>query len=140
MPTFDGENKIITLDAPTGGVLNVDVADLYSYWKQWAQASNGVELKWLPAFRTIGGDPLGGGLNAGAYFFLQNQPGYGWRIVSSDADQTIYYTGNLVAEDPTSEIINPTPGRTVLHLGLQPVTQIVTVLETTGAVRARIRA
>lgn len=139
MPTFDGENKIITLDTPTDGVLNVDVADLYSFWKQWAQANDGDELKWLPAFRTIGGDPLGGGLSAGAYFFLQNQAGYDWRIISSDDDQTIYYTGNLVAEDPNEELINPTPGRTVLHLGLQPVTQIVTVLSTTGAVRSRIR-
>jgi hypothetical protein len=75
------------------------------------------------AFRTIGGDPLAAGVTAGAYFFLQNQIGYGWRIISTDEDQTINYLGSLVGEDAASAIIVSTPGRSVLHLGLQPVTQ-----------------
>jgi len=82
------------------------------------QADN---TKWPFPFRTVGGDPLGGGVTAGAYFFLQNQDG--WRIISTDQDQTINYSGNLVAEDPTLPIVTARAGRTVLHLGLQPVTQ-----------------
>ena len=75
------------------------------------------------AFRTVGGDSLTPGVEAGAYFFLQNQNG--WRIVSSDDDQTINYSGNLVGENSSLPIINATTNRTVLHLGLQPVTQRV---------------
>jgi len=81
--------------------------------------------KYLPAFRTTGGDPLTPGVEAGAYFFLQNQAGSDWRIISSDEDQTINYSGNLVGEDSAVTLINVTPGRSVLHLGLQPVTQRV---------------
>lgn len=47
----------------------------------------------------------------------------GWRIISSDADQTINYEGNLVGNDTTLPLIVVTPGRSVLHLGLQPVVQ-----------------
>lgn len=79
--------------------------------------------KFLEAFRSISGDPLAPGLEAAPYFFLQNQAGFGWRIISTDESQTINYQGNLVAEDSALPIINVTPGRSVLHLGLQPVTQ-----------------
>lgn len=87
--------------------------------------------KFLPAWRTIGGDELTPGVEAGPYFFLQNgdlsdvPPQGGWRIISTDEDQTINYQGNLVAEESDTEIILVTPGRSVLHLGLQPVTQRV---------------
>jgi len=122
MPTFDGANKLITLDAPTSGVLDVNVEqDLYSDWKEWVLLSD--NAKFLPAFRGAGGDPLTPGVEAGAYFFLRND--LGWRIISSDADQTVNYSGNLVGEDSSTTLINATPGRTVLHLGLQPVTQRV---------------
>ena len=84
--------------------------------------------KFLAAFRTIGGDELTPGVEAGPYFFLQNQDtagGDGWRIISTLEDQTLNYQGNLVGEDSSESLINVTPGFTVLHLGLQPVTQRV---------------
>ena len=87
--------------------------------------------KFLAAFRTIGGDELTPGVEAGPYFFLQNgtlgdtPPQGGWRIISTDEDQTINYQGNLVAEESDTSIILVTAGRSVLHLGLQPVTQRV---------------
>jgi len=86
--------------------------------------------KFFVPWRTSGGDPLTPGVEAGAYFFIQNQLGSDWRIISSDEDQTINYAGNLVAEDSLLSLIVPTPGRTVLHLGLQPVTQRVDELLT----------
>lgn len=120
MTTFNGATLVITLDNPVSGVLNVDVeTDLYSEWKLWAKT--GDNLKFPPAFRNAGGDPLSTGIEAGAYFFLRND--LGWRIISSDANQTINYLGNLVGESSALPIINVTPGRSVLHLGLQPVTQ-----------------
>ena len=218
MAEFNGPNKLITLDAPVNGVLDVDVElDLYSKWKIWVRGIHALDTetglntemilcddhglttgqrivyynrggteniglvdgqayfvrritrenfelydtkanaeddagspvsttgripltpstsgngethefvddnsKFPLAFRTTGGDPLTPGVQAGSYFFLQNQNG--WRIVSFDEDQTINYNGNLVGEDSSIEVINPTPNRTVLHLGLQPVTQRV---------------
>ena len=218
MPHFNGPQLLITLDAPTTGVLNLSVeTDLYSPWKEWVigryffdtetdvngttelitytdhslhtgqaivyykdggtesiglvdgtiyyvradDASgdrNTFELydteanadagpattgrmdltasgvgngethritadnsKFLAAFRTIGGAPLAAGLDAGPYFFIQNTSG--WRIISTDEDQTINYQGNLIPEDASVPIINVTTGRSVLHLGLQPITQ-----------------
>ena len=134
MSSFDGANKVITLDAPTSGILEVDVqTDLYSEWKVWVQQSD--NSKFLPAFsNSVGGDPLGGGLNAGAYFFLNND--LGWRIISTDEDQEVRYFGNLVPNDVSLPIVNATPGRTVLHLGLQPITQgIVEVLQDLNVIR-----
>jgi len=224
MTHFNGPSLLITLDAPTGGVLSLSVEiNLYSEWKEWVigryffntstdvngttelitytdhslhtgQAVvyytdlgtdniglvNGTEYfvraddatgdrntfelydteanaeagpattgrldltaaggpgethrfaadnaKFIESFRTIGGDPLSPGVDAGPYFFLQNQVingGTGWRIISTDEDQTINYQGNLVAEAPVLQLINVTPGRSVLHLGLQPITQRV---------------
>lgn len=81
--------------------------------------------KWFVPWRTTGGDPLTPGVEAGAYFFIQNQLGSDWRIIAFDDDHTINYAGNLVAENSLLSLIVPTPGRTVLHLGLQPVTQRV---------------
>ena len=79
--------------------------------------------KFLEAFRTVSGDPLSPGLDAAPYFFIQNQAGFDWRIISTDEDQTANYEGNLVAQDSALQIIIVTSGRSVLHLGLQPVTQ-----------------
>ena len=90
--------------------------------------------KFPAAFRTIGGDPLTPGVEAGGYFFLQNQtipastpnPARdGWRIISTLENQTLNYQGNLVGESSSDPLIVVTPGFTVLHLGLQPVTQRV---------------
>jgi len=72
--------------------------------------------KFMAAFRTIGGDELTPGVDAGPYFFLQNGtladviPQGSWRIISTDEDQTINYQGNLVAEEADEEIIIVTPG------------------------------
>jgi len=120
MPTFDGEALIITLDS---GVTNVNVQeDLYETWKVWMLAGN---MRFPPAFRTIGGDPLSAIINAGAYFFLQNDSG--WRIKPPEEDITIYLVGNLAAEDTELPSIVATDGAyTAAILGLQPVTQGVT--------------
>ena len=38
MSDFDGANLLITLSAPTGGVLDVNVQDdLYEEWKEWVR-------------------------------------------------------------------------------------------------------
>jgi hypothetical protein len=48
--------------------------------------------KFLPAFRSIGGDPLGGGLFAGDLYFLTN----GWQVV---IDHSVTVNGVLYHDD-----------------------------------------
>lgn len=123
MPTFDGENLIITLDPVVDGVLDVDVGiALYTEWKTWAKQGN---LRFPAAFRTTGGDELTAIINAGSYFFLRND--FGWRIKSAENDATYYLVGNLAAQDTALPVFVPTTGTfTAAILGLQPVTQGVT--------------
>ena len=118
--TIDGANLLITLES---GVTQVNVADIYSDWKRWMV--QGDNAKYLPAFRTVGGDPLTSIINAGAYYFLRND--YGWRIKPPEEDITIYTAGNLAAQDTSLPVFLATDGAfTAAILGLQPVTQGVT--------------
>jgi hypothetical protein len=49
--TFDGANRIIQLD----GAATVSIRGIYSRWVDWAATSD--NLKWLPAFSTVGQPP-----------------------------------------------------------------------------------
>ncbi len=121
MPSFDGDNLIVTLDS---GVTEVEVQDIYEEWKNWLLYSP-TNRGYPAAFRTIGGDPLSTIINAGAYFFLRNDSG--WRIRPPEEDITIYMTGNLAVEDAALPAFVPTiSAYTAAILGLQPVTQGVT--------------
>ena len=122
MPTFDGDNLIITLDS---GITSVDVInDVYELWKDWMLSST-LNRKYPQAFRSDGGNPLSSIINQGSYIFLNNT--VGWRIKPPEEDITIYLTGNLAVEDTALPAFIPTTGAfTAAILGLQPVTQGVT--------------
>lgn len=92
--TFDGANRRIIV-APTADSIDVKI-DLYSSWKEWMRLYD--NSKYLPAFRVIGGDPVGGGQYAGDIYFLIN----GWQIV---VDHTIKVTGTLYHDDPLDPFI-----------------------------------
>ena len=85
---FDGMTKQITI-LPNNTNISVK-EDLYSSWKNWVIQSD--NAKYLPAFRSIGGDPVGPGRYAGDFYFLMN----GWRII---VDQPIFIEGNLYHDD-----------------------------------------
>jgi hypothetical protein len=71
--TFDGINKLIYINP---GVTSLRVKeDIYSNWKEWVQVRD--NSKYEAAFRTTGGDPVGGGLYAGDIYFTIND----WKIV-----------------------------------------------------------
>ncbi len=125
--TFDFTNLRIIL--PSGDVTIEVERDMYSAWKRAANLSS-ANMGAPPAFRpSVGGDSLSPGIEAGAYFFLQNQNG--WRIRPAEEDGTITLTGNLAAEDPSLSMTVPTIGAfTVLINGLQPVTQSVEAILT----------
>lgn len=123
--TFDFTNLRIIL--PSGDVTIEVERDLYSAWKRAVLLSS-ANMSAPPAFRpSVGGDSLSPGIEAGAYYFLQNQDG--WRIRPAEEDASVTFTGNLAAEDPALSMTVPTIGAfTVLLNGLQPITQSVELL------------
>jgi hypothetical protein len=87
---FDGENRLIYF---VPGELNISVKeDIYSNWKEWLQVRD--NSKYLPALRTTGGDPVGGGLFAGDIYFMTN----GWKVV---IQEQVTVTGIIYDNDPT---------------------------------------
>ena len=71
--TFDGANRIIRVNE---GVTTLDIKkDIYSDWKEWVSAMPDNSY-WLPAVRTVGGDPTISGQRAGDIYFLINN----WKL------------------------------------------------------------
>lgn len=126
MPTFDGPNTTITLDS---GVTLVDAVEIYSAWKEWVKLPGNAGF--LPAFRVIGGDPLGPGLFAGSYFFLQNQ--FGWRIKPPEEDIIITLTGNVYAEATATPIFSGTTGSFNTSIRLQTSSLTQQTVTSTGS-------
>ena len=111
--SIDGVNKLIVVN---GGITSLDTQiDLYSDWKEWMQTED--NAKFLPAFRTTGGDLLPGGLGSGAYFFLRND--FGWRIRPQEADHELIIMGNLYPQDSAYPMFVPTLGEFTVALQLE---------------------
>lgn len=91
---FDGENKKIYIN-PNINQISVK-EDIYSNWKEWVQVRD--NSKFVPAIRTIGGDPVGGGQFAGDIYFLRNN----WQIV---IDHQVEVSGILYHDDPISPFV-----------------------------------
>ena len=91
---FDGSTKVISL---TAGTTSMSVRDLYSRWKEWV--ATGTNARFLPAFSTVGGDPLGGGVYVTFYAFLAN----GWRIRPQEASHTLTVTDGVITTDDGSD-------------------------------------
>jgi hypothetical protein len=100
--TFNGASKLIVLDP---GTTSFAVSDLYSRWKDWFTQSD--NSKYEVAFdNSVGGDPLGGGVELGSYYFLTN----GWLIRPQEADHTLEITGNLYPVPDTASLFTATVG------------------------------
>lgn len=95
--TFDGANKFIQL--PSIGSFDTQT-NLYGAWKEWV--AQGDNAKFLPAFDTTGGDPVGANQEIAPYFFCRND--LGWRIKMPQADGEIILSGNLFPRDPNTEL------------------------------------
>ncbi len=123
MITFDGPNKIISYD-DAGTLVSVEARDLYSRWKDWVALGN---ANFPPAFRTIGGDPLGGSVQAGDYYFLNNADG--WRLRPKEADHELVIAGNLYGENPALPVFAATVGtfNVLVQRSLSSLTQTVAV-------------
>jgi hypothetical protein len=85
--TVDPANKRLILDSAS-----VTAQEIYAAWVDWVALSD--NAKYLPAFSSVGGDELGGGLFIPPYYFLLN----GWRVRPMEANHTLIITGNLVVQ------------------------------------------
>lgn len=103
--TFDGDKRVITVNTDTS---TLNIRELYASWKEWTRLRD--NAKFLPALRTVGGDPIGSGAFTGDSYFLVN----GWKlsvdlakvrvtgVLFSDDYDTAYYTLNLTAQYPAT--------------------------------------
>ena len=95
---FDAANRRIVLDGTS-----VTATELWSRWADWVVLYD--NAKYLPAFRSVGGDDLGGGLSIPPYYFLM----HGWRVRPMEVNQTLTITGNLVVDGGGDPVV-PTLG------------------------------
>lgn len=95
---FDPATRRIILDSSF-----VSAVELWSRWADWVALSD--NAKYLPAFRSVGGDDLGGGLSIPPYIFLMN----GWRVRPQEQNHTLTISGNLFV-DGAGEAVVPTLG------------------------------
>lgn len=93
--TVDPTNKRLILDSA-----NVSAQQIYAAWVDWVALSD--NAKYLPAFNSVGGDPLGGGLFIPPYYFLLN----GWRVRPMEANHTLIITGNLFVDGGGVPVVN----------------------------------
>jgi hypothetical protein len=93
--TFDTVAKRIVLDST-----NTSATAIYSAWVDWIAV--GDNLKYSPAFRSVGGDDLGGGLSIPPYYFLSN----GWLVRPVEANQTLTITGNLFVDGGGDPVVS----------------------------------
>lgn len=97
--SFDGPNKLILINEPET-VIQVR-EDIYSAWKRWVLLYD--NAKYLPAIRTIGGDPTVSGQRAGDLYFLIN----GWQIRTWEADHQLQLIG-AIFNDTGQPVFKPT--------------------------------
>lgn len=110
---FDGPNRLIILEAADGDA--IEAVDIYSRWKDWVVSGSGA--LYPEAFSVIGGEPLGGGLFAGSYFFL-NSP-QGWLIRPREASHVLTISGNLYPQTAGAPVFANTVGTFQVQIRLQ---------------------
>lgn len=124
---FDGLNKLIKVNAT---ITTLDIqTDLYSDWKEWIQQED--NSKFLPAIRTIGGDPTIGQKTVAPYFFLMN----GWKIKPYSWNHTLNLIGNLFVDNPEvygSNIVVPPDGQFTVLVNMSTTSDASVLLTGSG--------
>ena len=85
--SFNGASKRIYIT----NTASVAIKEVYSAWKNWLVLDD--NLKYLQAFRAVGGDPTASGQTAPVYYFLMNN----WKIVIDNINVVFSY--NLYTDD-----------------------------------------
>lgn len=101
--SFNGNLKRIYVT----NVTSIIVRNIYSAWKEWLLLSD--NLKYIQAFRVVGGDPTLAGQTSPVYYFLTN----GWRIVVDGINVTFSY--NIYTDEGDNPIITLNGGTALLN-------------------------
>lgn len=126
--TFDGTNKVISVGS---GVVQFSAAELYSRWKQWTADSD--NAKYVTSFSgSVGGEPLGGGVSVGAYFFIQN----GWVIRPQEANHQLLLSGNLFPIPSSAAIFTSTLADFQVVVGMRTSSLTQQVVSSSGGASA----
>lgn len=123
--TFDGANKLIILSE---GTTSFSVIDLYSRWKQFVQTSD--NSKYVYAFTSVAGDPIGGGQSISPYIFLNTTDG--WRIRPQEADHELQIIGNLYSVDPSLSLFVPTLDNYTVTVLIERSASALTIVTNAG--------
>jgi hypothetical protein len=117
--SFDGAAKVITITAQT----TVSVRDVYSRWADWVVTSD--NAKYLPAFRTLGGDDIDpvSGTSVPIYAFLTN----GWKVRPQEASHTLVVNDGILLVDGGGDPFLSTMGTYVVRINFQQPVQAITV-------------
>ena len=117
---IDGPNREIRL---TAGTVVMSVPALYSVWVDWVALSD--NAKYLPAFRTVGGDDvdLTAGTKVPAYCYLIN----GWRVRPQEATHTLNVTGGILLVDGGGDPFLDTLGNFIVRVNYSQPVQAITV-------------
>lgn len=117
---INGPNKLISL---TAGTETLSVVALYSAWIDWVATSD--NAKFLPAFRTVGGDDVdaAAGTKVPAYCFLTN----GWRVRPQEAHHTLKVTEGILLVDGGGDPFVNTLGNFVVRVNYSQPVQAITV-------------
>jgi hypothetical protein len=128
--TIDPANKRFVLDSTS-----VTAKAIYVAWVDWVALFD--NAKYLAAFRTAGGDDLGGGLSIPPYYFLLN----GWRVRPMEANQTLVIDGNLFVDGGSDPVVSTIGVYQVLVKSVVPVqAQGISTSGGSGATAAAIAA
>jgi hypothetical protein len=101
--TFDPIGLRIVEDS-VGGDNALDWVSVYSQWKVWAALSD--NIKYPPAFRVVGGDPISDIQNLGSTFFLL----FPWKFRPAELSHRLVMSGNLYTDPAGSSPFVPTLG------------------------------
>ena len=122
---FNGTNKIITL---TTGTTTVSVRDIYSRFVDWYLTDD--NSKYLPAFKTVGGDDIDPtqGTKIPIYSFLEN----GWRIRPQEANHTLVINDGILLVNGGGDPFLNTNGAYTVRINYQQPVQAIS-FSTNGA-------
>jgi len=102
--TFDPAGPLRIIEISTGGDNALDWLEIYSEWKVWSKLSD--NLKYPPAFRVVGGDPISDIQDLGSTFFLLAP----WKFRPAELDHELILTGNVYTDPAGEAVVVPTLG------------------------------